>query len=148
MELFYNGSEKHIENAVNKANDILRNPLFYEEIEKLHRFDNTKLTPKQIAEIMEDSNQQILIKTYWYMNPFKPRTCVNATTVNANLIKLNTRCFSSDLKTAVNTLIHECTHAADILDNHWDFTHVDNDNSGEENNTAPWAIGALAEKFV
>lgn len=148
MTLLYNGNNEHIKNAVDKANDILRNSLFYEEIGKLPQFDNTKLTSKEIAKIMKDSNETILIKTYWYMNPFKPRTCVNATTVNANLIKLNTRCFSSDLKTAVNTLIHECTHAADILDENWDFTHVDNANNGEENNTAPWSIGSLAEKFV
>ncbi len=28
------------------------------------------------------------------------------------------------------------------------ITHVDNTNEGEEDNTAPWLIGKLAEQFV
>jgi len=134
--------------AVDKANEILNNPVFFEQVEKLAPFDNTKFTPAQIADLLRKSNQEIQIKTYWSFNPFRPSTCVNATTVSATLIKVNTRCFSNDLKTAVNTLVHESTHALDFLDGKWDFTHVDNGNDGEENNTVPWAIGTLAEKFV
>jgi hypothetical protein len=148
MKLIFKGSQTNIIDAVNKANEILSNNAFWEQVEKLPQFDNTKLTPAQIADILRTSDQEIQIKTYWSFNPFRPRTCVNATTVSATLIKINTRCFSDDLKTAVNTLVHESTHAADFLDGKWDFTHVDNSNDGEEDNTAPWAIGQLAEKFV
>jgi hypothetical protein len=148
MKLIFKGSQSNIKVAVDKANEILSNPIFWDQVEKLPQFDNTKLTSAQIADILRKTNQDIQIKTYWSFNPFRPRTCVNATTVSATLIKINTRCFSNDLKTAVNTLVHESTHAADFLDGKWDFTHVDNANQGEENNTAPWAIGELAEKFV
>lgn len=148
MKLIFNGSQPNIKVAVKKANDILSNPRFWDNVEILPQFDNTKFTSAQIANILRNANQEIYIKTYWSFNPFRPRTCVNATTINATLIKINTRCFSNDLKTAVNTLVHESVHAADYLDVSWDFTHVDNANEGEEDNTAPWAIGKLAEKFV
>ena len=45
-------------------------------------------------------------------------------------------------------MMHEGTHAVDLLNGNWDFTHVDNRNDGEEDNTAPWAIGALAERLA
>ncbi len=148
MKLLFKGDQTNIKLAVDKANEILNNPLFWEEVGKLPKFDNTDLSSLQIADILRKANQEIQIKTYWSFNPFRPRTCVNAKTVSATLIKINTRCFSNDLKTAVNTLVHESTHAGDFLDGKWDFTHVDNANDGEENNTAPWAIGKLAEKFI
>jgi len=148
MKLLFKGDQTNIKLAVDKANEILNNPLFWEEVGELPKFDNTDLSSLQIADILRKANQEIQIKTYWSFNPFRPRTCVNAKTVSATLIKINTRCFSNDLKTAVNTLVHESTHAGDFLDGKWDFTHVDNANDGEENNTAPWAIGKLAEKFI
>ena len=148
MKLIFHGSEANIKVAVDKANAILNNPAFWDEVEKLPQFDNTALTPFEIAKVLQEANQEIMIVTYWRWNPLRPRTCVNATTVSATKIKINTRCFSHDLKTAVNTLVHEATHAGDFLNGQWDFTHVDNGNDGEEDNTAPWAIGALAEKFV
>lgn len=148
MKLIFKGDEPHIKIAVDKANEILSNSEFFEEIKKIPQFYNTKLTPAQISDILREANQEIQIETYWGFNPLKPRTCVNAKTVSATLIKLNRRCFSNNLKTAVNTLIHESVHAADFLDGIWDFTHVDNTNEGEEDNTAPWLIGKLAEQFV
>ncbi|MEJ5103744.1 M91 family zinc metallopeptidase [Chryseobacterium sp. MYb328] len=148
MKLIFKGDQISIKIAVDKANEILNNSEFFEQIKKLPQFYNTKLTPTQISDILREANQEIQIETYWQINPFRPRTCVNAKTVSTTLIKLNTRCFSNNLKTAVNTLIHESVHAADFLNGTWDFTHVDNTNEGEEDNTAPWLIGKLAERFV
>jgi len=148
MKLIFNGSQSYIIDTVTKVNEILNNPLFFEALGKLPQFDNTELTAVQIAGIMKNSSQEIQVKLYWSFNPLRPRTCVNAKTGSANLIKINTRCFSRSLNTAVNTLMHECTHAADYLDGKLDFTHYDNANDGEEDNTAPWSIGALAVKFI
>lgn len=148
MKLIFTESQAYIKAAVDKANEILSNPEFYEQIKKIPKFDNTILTPIRISDILREASQEIQIETYWGINPFKPGTCVNARTLSAKLIKVNTRCFSKNLKTAVNTLIHESVHAADFLDGSWDFTHADNRNEGEEDNTAPWLIGKLAEQFV
>ncbi|OCA73359.1 hypothetical protein [Chryseobacterium arthrosphaerae] len=148
MKLIFKGDQTNIKTAVDKANEILNNPAFFEEIKKIPAFYNTQLTPVQISDILRDAKQDVQVETYWRLNPFRPGTCVNAKTVSATLIKLNTRCFSNNLKTAVNTLIHESVHAADFLDGNWDFTHVDNSNEGEEDGTAPWMIGKLAEQFV
>ena len=148
MKLLYAGNRPYIQTAVDKVNSILSNPAFFEKLGSLPQFDNTVLTPAQIAAIMMNSAQQIEIKTGWRFNPLHPFRCVNASTNDSKVIDINTRCFSHDLRTAVNTLIHESTHAADFLDGNLDFTHFDNENDGDEDNTAPWAIGKLAESFV
>jgi len=148
MMLIYYDNNITIKLAVSEANKVLQNPLFFKALEILPKFNNTILTPREIAYIIQNSTTEVRIKTYWSVNPLKPWNCVNATTPSFDLIKINTRCFSSYLKTGVNTLIHESVHAADLLNGKLDFTHVDNRNDGEEDNTAPWAIGRLAEKFV
>lgn len=148
MKLIFKGTEIYIRNAVNEANKILTNPVFYEKIKNLPKFDNTFLSTQEISDIIKNAKQEVEIITHRKFNPFRRKTCVNATTVSDSLIKLNTRCFSTNLVIAVNTLIHESVHAADFLNGNWDFTHVDNSNDGEEDNTAPWAIGALAKDFV
>lgn len=154
MKLTTKTTIAHVVLAVAKANEILANPAFYEAIAQLPQFDNTSLTSVEIADIFRNSTQEIVITTYWHKNIFRPRICVNATTGSATSIKINRRCFSKDLTRGVNTLIHESVHAADFAYKNarglskLSFTHVDNRNDGEEDNTAPWAIGALAEKFV
>lgn len=144
MKLIFNETVEHIKNAVNKANEILNNPEFYTAIACLPQMDNTKLTSKQIADTIQNSSQEIQIKCYQAWNPF---SSVNAKTLSENLIKINTRRFSQDIKVAVNTLIHESVHAIDMTDNHLDFTHSSNYPSGQEK-TVPWVIGALSEKFI
>ncbi len=148
MKLIFNGTEAHIKLAVDKTNEIFQNPAFFEAIARMPKMDNTDFTSEEIAGILKNSTQQVKIETYWKINPFKPWTCVNAETSSASLIRINTRCFSSDLKTGVNTLVHESVHAIDLADGNLDFNHVDNRNDGEEDNTAPWAIGELAKGFV
>lgn len=145
--LLYNGNKKYIQNAVNKANEILATPSFYDEIRKVKKFDNTTLSGNEIAEIMEKAHQQINVSTYWYLNPFHPKRCVDAGTNDSVTIKLNTRCFSATLAESVNTLIHETVHAIDWLDGKQDFTHDGNASNGQEN-TTPWVIGAIAERMA
>lgn len=148
MQLIYKPGYSHIDEAVKMSNQILNSKLFYDKIKEHSSFDNTDLSPKEIADLIEEANQQVFIKTYWRWNPFRPNTCVNATTLSSTQIKVNVRCFSHTLKEAVNTLIHESVHAVDHLNKKWDFTHHDNRNDGDENNTAPWVIGKIAEEMV
>ena len=144
MKLIFNETDEHIKNAVCKANEILSNPEFYAAIANLPQMDNTKLSSQQIADILNNSIQEIAIKSYKALNPLSK---ANATTVSKDLIKLNTRRFSQNLKVAVNTLIHESVHAVDLADSKLDFTHSSNYPKGQEK-TVPWVIGALTEKFI
>ena len=144
MQLSYSGSKNHIHNAVAKANEILSNPMFDQQIAQHPQMDNTTWTSAQIADYLRNASQKITVDTDW-----KPRflSKANVTTGGPNLTKLNTARFSRNVKYGVRTLIHECVHAADYLDGKLDFTHFDNDPDGEDN-TAPWVIGAIAFSIV
>lgn len=146
VELVYNGRNENISEAVKKANEILNNGSFYDEIRKIQKFDNSKLTGQEIGERIEKANQQIKI-----VRRIKP--IANASTKRSDKIKISRSKFGKDssgkfnLSTAVNTLIHETVHAVDFLNKGNEFTHNGNKPAGQKN-TAPWIIGAIAENMV
>ena len=144
--LIYDGSNENVITAVKKANEILNSKYFYDEVRKVPRFDNTKLSGHEIADRMEKANQDIKI-----VRKIKP--IANASTKTSDKIKISSSLFGKDstgnfsLSIAVNTLIHETVHAVDFLSSGSEFTHDENSPEGQEN-TAPWVIGAIAEKMV
>lgn len=140
ITLYYSGKLNKVKVAVSKANDILSSSLFYDEIRKQESFDFTALSPSEIADLMEQSNHVIRIKT-------APKPIANASTTSAEEITVSSLRFSRHLPTAVNTLIHETVHAIDFLNGELDFTHDGNRAEGQER-TAPWVIGEIAEKMV
>jgi hypothetical protein len=146
VTLVYTGDNADVIAAVKKANEILSTKAFYDEIRKVAYFDNSKLTGREVADRMEKANQQVVI-----IRKFKP--IANASTKTSDKIKLSRSLFGEDstgkflLSIAVNTLIHETVHAVDFLGTGDEFTHDGNKKDGQEN-TAPWVIGAIAEKMV
>jgi len=140
VQLIYSGGLLKVDRAVAKANEILHSQEFYEEIRKKPSFDYSKLSPQEIATLMEQASWEITIKA-----AFKP--IANASTEGPHLIKVSNIRFSSHLPTAVNTLIHETVHAIDWHNGELEFTHNGNSPIGQEN-TAPWVIGAIAESLV
>lgn len=146
LTLVYSGANENVIEAIKKANEILKNRNFYDEIRKVSKFDNSKLTGNQIAERMEKATQTIQIK-----RRIKP--IANAGTTTSDAIKISRSLFGKDstgafvLSVAVNTLIHETVHAVDFLNTGDEFTHNGNSPKGQEN-TAPWIIGAIAENMV
>tara|TARA_R110000744_G_C19261841_1_gene551456 strand:+ start:159 stop:593 length:435 start_codon:yes stop_codon:yes gene_type:complete len=144
MRLKYLGKNSKLKDAVNTANQILENPEFYSRIREKVDFDNTILSAIEVAKRIENFNTSVEIKTWW--NPFGS---ANAKTGNSNAISINTAKLKRTKKSIVNTLIHEYIHAVDYgNDGKLEFTHVDNENNGEEDNTAPWAIGEIAKNMV
>lgn len=146
VTLVYKGDKIDVIAAIKKANEILNTKAFYDEIRKVAHFDNSKLTGKEVADRMEQANQQVTI-----VRKFKP--IANAGTKTSDKIKISKSLFGKDstgnfvLSIAVNTLIHETVHAVDFLNTGGEFTHDGNEEDGQEN-TAPWVIGAIAEKMV
>lgn len=89
---------------------------------------------------MEQSNHFISIRA-------APKPIANASTVSADEITVSSIRFSRHLPAAVNTLIHETVHAVDFLNGRLEFTHDGNGAEGQQQ-TAPWVIGAIAERMV
>ena len=137
VRLIYLGRTKKIRVAVRKANEILCDPDFYEQIKGYRKFDHADLSPEEIANQMRDNNHEIIIRIS-YLSFFLP-----AFTNSGNKISLSFWNFSSHLPTAVNTVIHETVKAIEIL-NSGNFKKTQK----KRPTAASWVIGAIAEVMV
>lgn len=138
VRLIYLGQVTKVRSAVNKANEILSNPEFYDQIRGYKKFDNTDLSPEVIADLMEENSHEININLSFLM-----LTSSAAVTSSSN-ITLSYWNFSKDLPSAVNTLIHETVNAMDRLHSLIQQKPMES----KPRPTAPWVIGAIAEIMV
>jgi hypothetical protein len=144
MKIYYRGRNKRLKRATETANQILSDPIFYEEIGRKERYDNSDLSGFEIAELIKNYSTSVRLKTYW------APTGANAKAKYSTYFKINLAFTGSrdrTLASLTKTLVHEYVHCVDrgTEPEGFQFTHVDNDNpDGEEDNTAPWFIGAIA----
>ncbi len=137
VRLIYLGRIKKIRAAVRKANEILADPEFYDQIKGYRQFNYTDLTPDEIARQMQENNYEIIVQVS-LLSFFLP-----AYTNSGNKIVVSYWNFSSDLPSAVNSLIHETVNAIDFLNHHSKGMKYYNERAA-----APWIIGAIAEVMV
>jgi hypothetical protein len=138
VRLIYLGQVKKVRSAVNKANEILSNPEFYDQIRGYKKFDNTDLSPEVIADLMEENSHEINVSLSFLM------LTSSATVTSSSNIMLSYWNFSKDLPSAVNTLIHETVNAMDRLHSVIQQKPMES----KPRPTAPWVIGAIAEIMV
>ena len=142
MKLHYKGRNRKIKKALQIANEILNNPLFYDQISSIERFDNTipeDLKPSEIANFLRNHPKKVYVKT------FIGRLGVNAKTKRSTYFRLNRLELDRPTTKIVRTMIHEYVHCIDFSLKKYKFTHKDNNNdNGDEDNTAPWTIGRIA----
>jgi hypothetical protein len=139
--LHYGGANKKLMEAVNKANQILTDSIFYQQITLINHFDNSEYSGSKIAQEIHKLNRTVEVGTYWNF-------LSKATGKTVSKIKINTAKLNRPFAEIVNTLIHESIHAVDFLTNEeWDYTHDGNSADGQDK-TAPWIIGDIAEKIV
>lgn len=145
MKLTYKGRRSILVTCTAIANKILDDKEFHLQIENHKHFDNTspkELTPAQISGLLKNHPKTVFVKTY------RAPTGANAKTRSRNNFKVNVSRLDRSKSSIIRTLIHEYVHCVDRSHSAYKFTHVDNSNrDGEEDNTAPWAIGYLAEEF-
>lgn len=138
MKLVYQGKNKAIKKAVKKANEILQSPSFYEKVMSLPQMSNTSLTSAEIATILHENNQQVVIESYW--NPFSAATKIS----KPCFFKVNTYNLSLITAFAVNTLINEAILAVASKCDGLCFEKT-NYEEMESPNVFPWRIGEIAE---
>ncbi|MDD3004095.1 hypothetical protein [Flavobacterium sp.] len=138
IKLIYDGKNSAIAVAVEKSNEILQNPTFYEKVSSLPQMSNTILTSREIADILRRNNQKIYIGSFW--NPFSKATIIE----KPCLFKVNTYKMSSITAFVVNSLINEAilavaTKCDGLYFEEKDYEEVD------FSNVFPWRIGEIAE---
>ncbi|HOZ86536.1 MAG TPA: hypothetical protein PL029_02205 [Bacteroidia bacterium] len=137
VRLIYLGRIRKIRSAVRKANEILSDPEFYEQIKGYRKFNYTDLTPDEIASQMQENNHEIIVNVS-FLSFFLP-----AYANSSNKIVLSFWNFSKDLPAAVNILIHETVNTIELMNNNNRGNKYYNERAA-----APWIIGAIAEVMV
>lgn len=136
VHLNYEGQIRKVKSAVNKANEILSRPEFYDQIRAYRKFDNSALSPEIISRLMQESGHQITVSVNWIIPITGPKY---------DKIVVSGWDFSPNLATAVNSLIYETVNSIDCL---YDILNNDSHAKQADSLTAPWVIGAIAEVMV
>ncbi len=145
MKINYRGNYEQIKLAVEDANDVLNLDTFYSLIAKCEKFNCSKKTASEVAEILKTTTLEVEVKVY------KPKWIFSKVLGyfvkgKPNCVFLNKRKLYRDTGSITNTIIHEYVHAVDNKYNNKiiDFGH----NCGAHKNTAPYVIGNIAEIII
>jgi hypothetical protein len=131
--------------ATARASQLLGDPAFYARIREHPRFDYTDVSPRDIAQLMEQAAITLRVQTYKSFNPLS-RVLGYEDARYPNDVFLNTRRFDRSMASIVGTILHEAVHAVDAL-SPLDFGHGGNSAAGKDN-SAPYWIGNLAISMV
>lgn len=144
MEVVYNGKNSKVLDCVDFINDLLKEDLFFDSIDKSHSFTHTEYEPQAISQLIKNDDNKIFIKLYKSKNPFTKANAYVSPNYK-NTLFLNTRKLWRKEEDMINTIVHECVHVVDYSENgKIDFGHGDNYSKGKDN-SAPYWIGNLAK---
>jgi len=140
------GRFNQVGDAVQMANELLQNEGFFDRIAAHPCFDLANTSPSVVAELMRSAQLKMKLDLYYSLSPSKNIDGYDyiddPSVVHTNVWKLQRSAAS-----ICNTIIHSCVHAVNALYPQYSFGHGDMLLAGKEN-TAPYWIGALAQKMV
>ena len=128
------------------ANSILNSCEFYYRIALHDSFDLANVPPETIAALIRQSSIRMYISLYHSLSPLKNYDGYDDVE-NPNIIHLNIWKMDRSPASICNSIIHSCVHAVNALHSEYSFGHGDTSIQGKEN-TAPYWIGALAQKMA
>jgi len=146
MTVTFPGTEANVVNAVARTNQLLQDAAFFTAIGQHPAFDRSTATPKQIADLLQQSATTITVVLYKSKWPLSKALAYEDHRF-PDKVFINSRRLKRSLGSICATIIHECVHAIDAADENLRFGHGDNNPNGKEN-TAPYWIGDLAYEMV
>jgi len=146
MQVVYRGTNQKLLDASGFVNDLADNADFWAEIAARPRFDFSRSTGAQVAQAMRGKQTAIVLREY--RPPWPRHRHTNAYTDPAypDTLFYNSKKLWRSVPSMINTIVHEFVHLADFAATDADFGHGDQGSEGKEN-SAPWWIGALAERY-
>lgn len=146
IQINYNGSNNMIGAAVIQTNKLFTHIPFLDAIYNLKKFDMATITPRQLTDMLCNTNLQLTVDTYWPLHFSSMADAyddkLNPKTIHLNRLKLNRPAHS-----ICNTMVHQCVHALNACYPSYYFGHGCNKPDGKEN-TAPFRIAALAQQII
>ncbi len=146
ISINYSGIRPFMEEAVAMTNRLLRNETFYRNIARHPGFDLADISPEDIAELMRSAALKMEVELYYAISPVKNIDGYDDPD-HPNIIHLNVWQLDRPITSICNSLVHGCVHAVNHLYPHFYFGHGDYGATGKRN-TAPYAIGAIAEDLL
>jgi len=135
-----------VSEAIILANDLLQNPEFYDRVATHPGFDLADVSPEIIAGLMCETHIKMSVHLYYATNAHLPIDGFDDIS-NPSCIHLNVWNINRSAASICNTIIHSCVHAVNAYNSQLDFGHGGNAAGGKDN-TAPFWIGALAQRMV
>ncbi len=146
MCIEYSGMRPIVQEAVTKANKLLQDEQFYDNIMKHSHFELANISPAEIAKLMRTAGIKMEVELYYAVSPVKNIDLYDDDN-NPNLIHMNIWKLERPVSSICNTLLHSCVHAVNSVYNRHYFGHGDTTLPGKEQ-TAPYMIGAIAQNMV
>ncbi len=146
IRISYHGSNDIIEVAILHVNNLFTHIPFLDAIYNFKKFDMATISPKEITDMLCNTNLQLTVDTYW---PLQFSSVADAYDDNLNpaAIHLNRLKLNKPMHCICNTLMHQCVHALNACYPAQYFGHGNNDPHGKDF-TAPYWIAGLAQKLI
>jgi hypothetical protein len=144
IKVEFDGNWQIVVDATMHANQLLGDPTFYARIREHLQFDYTNVSPRDIANLMEQAALTLRVRLYKSF-PLSPVLGYEDRRFPDDVF-LNTRKLDRSMASIVGTILHEAVHAVDAR-SPLDFGHGRNSSAGKDN-SAPYWIGNLAISMV
>lgn len=142
---------RRVQEAVERTNELFQEDLFYDNIARQRRFDLATIPSQAIAELMRSTCLNMKVELYYSLSPLHNIDGYDDMN-NPSIIHLNLWRIDRSPASLCNTIVHACVHAVNAQINSYYFNqfyfgHGDQFRANKDN-TAPYAIGAIAQKMV
>lgn len=146
VTILYNGANDAIRAAVTYVNNLFIYTPFLDAIYTNKHFDMADIPPKKIVDMIDNTDLQLSVNLYWPLPNINTAYAYDDPQ-NPLAIHMNKMALNRPVHSLCNTMVHQCVHALNIQNPSCYFGHGDNNPTGK-NNTAPFWIAGLAQKFV
>jgi len=132
--------------AMQKVNELFASEAFYERIAAHEDFDLADVSPETIASLMRKARLDMSIDLYYAHNPLDNIDGYDDVKT-PSVIHMNIWTISRPVASLCNSMVHATVHAVNAFYDRCYFGHDDIPGYNKEN-TAPYAIGAIAERMI
>lgn len=152
MRFNYTGDDAGLQAAVEFANNLLERDEFWELVKSSGPYDYASVPATEICDYMRGYNGVCHVREFWPRRllgwKFR-KTVAYVDAKHEGVIFMNGRFFSNSIAQKTNTLVHEFVHMTDYFGDDSElieYGHGSQSSSGKRN-SAPYAIGQIAEEF-
>ena len=132
--------------AIKLVNELLKSEAFYAEIsQKTTPFVFSNKTPSEIAGLIRSTDATVTVTLYTARRRSDVYAYEDAR--YPGVVFLNTRKLNRSAASVAASIVHECVHSVDRMNDDSDFGHGGNSTRGKSN-TAPYWIDELAERML